>query len=374
MSLHSKVAVAVAAALTSSVALAAPGTWTPLAPGSFSGTTGLTLNIAGSSAARDMIILNMDQQLCDRNVGGNWTSQTAPTGGTDSLAFYKVTGDGDLRIFTCTLKGGADGSLLPSVITNTTNIAGKNLLVYYRSDGGSVWGLIGALRGTQIIRADFTTSAGALNPGVPTVTNDASAYTYGAVTGSVALDTVLLGVQDVDVNNYTSSTNWPTTIKVAGAALNSTEVTNETNGDFVTVGQIFGIMVNKSPGFTSTTSPPIADQSISYADLAGIFTHTYTDWSQVPSLKGSGVTGALTICRRDIGSGSHVTVATHILNTGCGRGSQTFTSTLSSASGTTPLFNSSTGKEQTCVNGNNGTIGYSSYDDTASFQTANPNI
>jgi len=350
MSLHSKVAVAVATALASTAAVAAPGTWTPLTPAQIN----LTLNIAG--------------------------------------AYYKVTGDGDLRLLTCTLKGGGDGSALPAVITNQTNIAGKNMLIYYRSDGGSVWGLIGALRQTQIIRADFQSTAGALNPGVPAVTNDAAAYTYGTVTGtysittaattdgvttatgSVALDTVQLGVQDVDANNYTSSTNWPTTIKVAGPALSAAEVTTETGSDIVTVGQIFGVMVNKSPGFTSTTSPPIADQSVTSADLAGIFSHQYTDWSQVPSLKGTGITGAIGICRRDIGSGSHVTIATHLLNTGCGRGSQAFSTVLSSASGSTPLFNSSTGKEQTCVNGNNGTIGYSSYDDTASFQSGSPNI
>jgi len=383
MRINTQVAAAVAAVLATSPALAAPGTWTPLTPAQIN----VTVNIAGSSAARDMIILELDQQLCDRNVGGVYTSGVG-SGGTDSLSFYKVSGDGDLRAFTCTFKGGADGSVLDSGFS-PTNLAGKNVLIYYRSDGGSVWGLIGALRNTQIIRADFTSTAGAVNPGVPAVTNDASAYTYGTLTGTysivpaatvdgqttatgaVALDTVLLGVQDVDAANYTSAAQWPTAVKVAGPVLTAAEVTTESSSDAVTVGQIFGVIVNKSPGFTSAT-PPIADQSLSAADIGGIFSHFYTDWSQVPSLKGTGITGAIGICRRDIGSGSHVTVATYFLHTGCGRGSTAFTTVVAAASGTTPLFNSSTGKELTCVNANAGTIGYSSYDDTASFVAAQP--
>jgi len=385
MHTNMKLAAAVAGVLSSTAAFAIGTTNTPIT----TGTANIILNMAGSSAARDALILDMDKLLCDRNFGG--TGGQAGTDGIDTLNFYKVSGNGDLRVFSCTLlpNGGGAGQLPANF---TTGLGGKNVIVYYRSDGGSVWGAIGAGRNTSIIRANLDTTAGAVPAGSPGVTNDAAAYNYGTLTGtysiqlaattdgqttatgSVALDTPLIGVLDVGLENFTLAANWPTAILVAGPVLTGAEVTTYGANDKTTYGQIFGIIVNKATagGNWASTTFPIADLSLSSADIAGIFTHKYTDWSAVPSIKaaGSPLSGAIGICRRDIGSGSHVVITTTFLNTGCGRGSTAFSTIVNAASGTTPLFRSSTGQELSCVNGLTGGIGYSSYDDTASFQTA----
>src|ERR1700722_6884802 len=110
MRTYSKVAVAVAAVLGAGSALAATNpNYT------------LSLNIAGSSAMRDAVLNEFQTVLCSSGtVAGPFVSaKEAP--GVESP---------DFRALTCTL-------------AQPSSLAGTVVAVYYRSEGGSVFGIFG---------------------------------------------------------------------------------------------------------------------------------------------------------------------------------------------------------------------------------------
>jgi hypothetical protein len=280
------------------------------------------LTVAGSSAARDTFQTEF-AAIC---VGA-------------SINNYRVssTNAPDFRAYSCTL-------------ASTTNvpapIRGVNTTIYYRSEGGSVWGpgAIGANRSIKRLLVD----AGCGLVAAPGFGDCAATYTLDtdASTGHLTNSPVDLGVADEEPGMFRGE-NWfggPLGPEPAPGAL---EALPNSPG----FGQVFGILVNNS--LTTLTN-------ISSQDVASIFAGVYTDWSQVQDSGGNPLpAGAITVCRREAGSGTQVSAGVKFLNQNCGVASTPFVSGGDTNTGPfgNPVFtNSSTGSLETCVGSHPGAI------------------
>ncbi len=178
MRTYSKVAVAVAAVIGTGSAFAATNP-------AFT----LSLNIAGSSAMRDATIAEFQNVLCGSNFAGPFVSaQGTPTasGGENP----------DFRALTCTLGANAGSALNGTVVA-----------VYYRSEGGSIFGLLGnPFLTTSVSSLPNGVLVNRLNIGTASSTQPANFNVFETVpqlladtqTGAVVQDNVDLGVSDVE--------------------------------------------------------------------------------------------------------------------------------------------------------------------------------
>lgn len=315
----SKVALAVAATLAGSSAFAVANV-TP------STTFTVTLNVAGSSAFQSQWPIEMANVLC-----------------SDDVVTFDSNGGPGLAAYGCTLKTSVTGK------TKTyTFPANTFALVYYRSEGGSVYGVGPLAKNIQQLRlsvssANCTTGSGtlyhcpvgALNLSADTVASGAAVKAY-----------VELGASDVEPSRFIGE-NWP-----AGGFLGDqptpTQLATLTSKQNV-VAQVFALYVNDG---ISATPLNLSKQAVS-----SIFSGLYTDWSQVPKADGSGfvsdgtAASPITVCERDIGSGTQTSMSIYFMSQGCSNSATTFIDN-------TPNRNASTGSEMTCVSTTAGAIGY----------------
>jgi len=303
-----KIALAVAAVLGGSTAAYA------LPPAATAAAT-VKLTVSGSSAFRDTF------------------RQELATVCSDTLDVYTTqTGGPDLRAYSCTLSA-------TSGLPNGTTAA-----VYYRSEGGSVYGVGPVARPTQILR--LKVDAGCTGAS-PAYTCNVANFNLAAdsATGQVEKATTQLGISDVEPNQFQGSDNWPSGTVLSNppsqAELDSIDSVNGVNG------VVFGIYVH-----AGVSATPIA---LSRQSLTSIFSGLYSDWNQVPKYDGSGFVTAGTLpiklCRREIGSGTHAGTAIYFNGAGCSSAAYGF------AASSLPANNSS-GAELTCITGNPGAIGY----------------
>jgi hypothetical protein len=311
-----KISAAVAAALMSSTgAFALSPADTASAP--------IQLVVAGASAARDTFAAEF-QALC----------QTTPTN-TVNLYRASPTTNADFRAYSCTLLNAAP---VPVSIRNT------NATVYYRSEGGSVWGPGSIAKGQQIKRLVVDTGCTSVAP--PGFGDCAATYTLAteASTGHLAFATTDLGVADLEPAMFRGE-NW------AGGALGAEpdagvlEALSRATG----FAQTFGILVN-----TSVTIDRISKQ-----DVASIFQGAYSDWSQVrdPVTGAAAGAGTITVCRREQGSGTQVGAGVFFLNQNCSSASEPFVVAPAGPNGSIVVENGSTTSLEGCVSGAAGGIG-----------------
>jgi PBP superfamily domain len=340
MSNYSKLALAVAATLAATSAFAAIDQNTAF---------DVKLNVAGSSAFRDAFKTEMGNVLC-----------------SDAPVVFQTGTAIDLKAYGCTLKTSmtlADGS------TVYTFPANKTVLVYYRSEGGSVYG-VGPIAKPTIqqtrLKVDstctgtatpFTCAVSALN-----LTTDVATGT-GAEKGFVQL-----GVSDLEPTQFKGSENWPGGGFLGNAPTN-TELGNITSVSS-SIGQVFGVYVNLSNPGVSGGSINLTRQA-----LTSIFSGAYTNWNQVPKADGSGkITGSslpIKICLRDIGSGTQAGASIFFNGQNCSSAAYGFAKTGNLAR------NASTGSEVTCISSATngaGTIGFAAVQTTVPAGTALVNL
>jgi hypothetical protein len=341
MSNYSKIAVAVAAALGSGVAVAANPTWTQ------------SLVVAGSSAMRDAVANEMQNVLC---TAGTYT------------AFVSVAGAGgsfdtpDFRAYTCTLSSGLAAPL-----------GGTSVIVYYRSEGGSIFGVFGnsVLNGgasLQINRLSIGPSGGtectdsgsiALGISQPTAAT-VEADTQGTTNAScVAKDTVQLGISDVEPAafvglNYGSEYTFVTYPQPTVSQLNALD-----KGPLI--GEAYAAIVSNTGGGTSVfkNASGFSANGLTSQELATIFAGKTTDWGNVPSAAALGAaTGnsPIVLCRREPGSGTQTVASTHFLGTSCSTGGLAF-DTPGSPSGNTVIEGFATSDVLSCVQNHSNAIG-----------------
>jgi periplasmic binding family protein len=352
MGKYSKVAVAVAAALGSGVAVAANPTWST------------SLVIAGSSAMRDAVANEMQTVLC----GSGFTSFVSQAGAGGSFDTP------DFRAYTCTLS-----SSLPSPL------GGASVIVYYRSEGGSIFGVFG----NSVLNGGTSLQINRLNPGPSggtecsdgggvllgisqptsaTVTADTQNTTNGSC---VTKDTVQLGISDVEPaafvgENYGSEYTFVNYPQPTVSQLNSLD-----KGTLI--GEAYAAIVSNQAGGTAifNTAGGFATTGLTTQELATIFAGKTTDWGNVPSAKALGTAGgAITLCRREPGSGTQTVTSTHFLGTTCGAAGVAF-DTPTSGNGNTVIEGFATSDVLTCVQNHAGSIGLVTLQTAAKITGAN---
>ncbi|HTU66634.1 MAG TPA: hypothetical protein VMF52_11835 [Steroidobacteraceae bacterium] len=278
---------------------------------------GKTLVVAGASAQRDAFLQLLTQDLC--TAGSVDVYRATPTGGQD------------FRAYSChTVSSGAPATALQAA-------ANQDIVVYYRSEGGSAWGPYSiAQRNVQgaafpgvksldvSVCAAGTTSVSYPGAGSLPTHDCALGATYrlsddangsgGAVTGLVNRVTQL-GTADVEPKLFTganspalTSSKFSTAPAVVTALKN---LTNETG-----FGQVFTLLLNSS-------AAGAADEvtNLTSAQATGIFTGTIVDWCQISQTLAdcaSGGSHPITVVRREPGSGTQVGAGVKFANVGCG--------------------------------------------------------
>lgn len=287
----------------------------------------ISLVVAGASAQRDTFRQEMTS-ICNTATLNNYQASGTPAA--------------DFRAYSCTL----NTTGLPA------SIAGRNVIVYYRSEGGSVYGVGSLAMNRQVKRLVVNgTCTTATQPafGNCTVGNYNLATDTG--TGNIVDSLVDLGVSDVEPRRFVGE-NWPTQ-SVFGVAAPTAAQFATINSQTATA-TVFGILANSSVPF----------DDLSRQDISSIFTGQYGDWQQVgPKGNGSAVSSQpIAICRREQGSGTQVGASIYFNAQGCGSGGLAFVTAPFAPNFENPVTELNTsGALNSCVVGNAGSIGIQTY-------------
>ncbi|HUI66756.1 MAG TPA: substrate-binding domain-containing protein [Nitrospirota bacterium] len=166
--------------------------------------------------------------------------------------------------------------------------------------------------------------------------------------------TVNWGASDVAVGDF-QQVSGP--VSGRNFILNPLAITSPDVHDFCNPVAInFGFFVNKATVTKQSDGTPLDNISTMEARL--IFSGALTDWSQLASTPTN--TQAIVACARNAGSGTHATLDFMIERPG-----QLFRVGVGNKK-----FNESTGNEITCIQSNNGAIGYTDSDRLISFPNA----
>lgn len=346
MKTSTQIGAAVAFAMAAAAANAAPLTYAQL-------TTATAVYASGSSAFQT----SLEKQLI--NIGGN------------TLTKYKDSADGKSFLayaFTVVNPG-----------TDLASIANTNIVLYYRVKGGSVWGPGPIAKNIATATLALPTSA-ACGASQTTMTSAPNGPANTCTIGSYTLNTdgpnPVSGLQYhlpdwglSDVNpKALSGENWVDATSGAGAlGVSAPTYSNITATTVQMLGQTFSVVINKN-------GPAGGVSSLRKQDLTAIFSGSAGDWSQLgdPVTRAPFGTGAITVCRRDPGSGTQTTVSSFFNAAGCSPASYAFvasTSTFPTISGVTQ--NNSTGNMLDCVNNNSGAIGFAVLDSGQTQMTNN---
>ncbi|MGC3981018.1 MAG: substrate-binding domain-containing protein [Steroidobacteraceae bacterium] len=324
----SKIAMSVAAALVGSSAMA-------LTPGTVHN---VNLVVAGSSAFKSTFKSELSSICSDTldQYTASVSSGTAP----------------DMVAYSCTL---ASTSAVPAALQ------GKTALVYYRSEGGSVYGVGPLAKSTQILRLNADNTCTGSSPSYSCLV---SGFSLAADTGSghLAKDTVLLGISDEEPAMFTGE-NWPSSSSdsIFGAAPTTAQLNLITSKQSA-VGQAFAVYVNSSVSASAL--------SLSKQSLASIFSGLYTSWDQVPVYAGGSAvgTGDIVVCKRETGSGTQIAAAMYFNGANCSPAANSFVDSTVAA-------NNSTSTELSCIAASGvKAIGYASIQSSVPSGTSIVNI
>lgn len=320
-----KIAAALAAVCAGGSAYALPPT----------ATYDISLVVAGASAQRDTFRQEFTS-IC----------QSA------TLNYYQSSGSpsSDFRAYSCTL----NTTGLPA------SIAGRNAIVYYRSEGGSVYG-VGPLAKNQQVKRLLVNNActSVAQPGFGLCpVNGYALASDTANAGSNLIDSLVdLGVSDVEPRRFVGE-NWPSQ-SVFGAQAPTNAQFNTINSQTAT-GTVFGILAH--------TSVPFDD--LSRQDIASIFTGQYGDWSQIATPGNALVASSeIVVCRREQGSGTQVSASIYFNGQGCPTG-YGFVTAPSAPNFENDVFELNTSSAMnTCVSTRPGSIGIQTYTATPPANT-----
>jgi ABC-type phosphate transport system substrate-binding protein len=262
----------------------------------------------------------------------------------------------DFRAYTCNLVAGVIGA------------GGEAAAIYYRGEGGSVFGLSPLLGGTRFNGAAVPQPKRLALSNCPTSVTPGSTAAVLCATGVLSLATESsapvaglenaasqLGFSDVEPTQFFGE-NYPSAsaIPLLQPALNAAERNTLNAAAEALVGQSFGVFVNSN----------VPTTNLSKTVIANIFQGVYADWSAVPNGNGSTVTAAslpIKLCRREQGSGTQV--AASIFFNDYPNTSTPFASEANQGAldvglgGGGVVENAATSAVRTCISGNPGAIG-----------------
>ncbi len=347
-----KIAAAVATALIGGQAFALPATT------AFQ----YSLVVAGASAQRDFWANDIKTNFCQ----GGGTDYTLYKAADPAITVAGL--QPDFQASTCTLaSSGAQAANVPA------SLQGKTAAIYYRSEGGSVFGVAGLVKGPA---ANTKTAPGTLkikrlvldgNCGASTCPvhsySDATDSATGAAPNNLVDDFVELGVMDTEPTLFVG-VNWPTGFNFGGAPLSVPAVSDITAQLGTTVnrvnGQVFSVIVNNS----LANHPTFVNNSLSRQSLQSIFSGAYETWDQVPEA-GTAVATPITVCRRDKGSGTQAASQIFFLDQGCNSSATAFVTATTTGNLDSVVENNSTTALENCVIGDAGGIGFRSHPGTS---------
>src|SRR5262245_33525686 len=282
------------------------------------------LVVAGASAMRASFLQLLIQDVCETSTNTLDAYRATPTPGQD------------FRAYSCTAR----------VTTTLGAASGQNVVVFYRSEGGSAWGPYSiaqraAVTGTSTGSNFLGISALNLGAGstcttvaATTTLDNFAVLTHAcplAATYSLANDTAVggltllqteLGTADVEPRLFQGSNN-PASIPTSRFVNSPAVVSALTSLSPSTIfGQVFNIIGNAN---TDPLGSSVSDDVVSLkpAEVTGILSGTIGDWCQLPSLGGhqdciDGVEHPITVVRREPGSGTQASAAAEWTRTNCG--------------------------------------------------------
>ena len=313
-----KIAVALVAVCVGGSAYALPPT----------ATYEISLVVAGGSAQREAF-RSLISSMC--------------RSGTFSMYQATPAANQDFRAYSCTLSAG------------TPSIAGRNAIVYYRSEGGAVYGVGPLAKNIQVSRLLVNTAC--VSAGTELYNCPVSGYnltTDTATSGNLVKSLVDLGVSDVEPSRFVGE-NWPASgTSLLGAEPTATQL--NTLASQTTLGTVYGVLVN--------SNVPVAD--LSRQDVAAIFNGNYGLWSQVADPSNAvDATGEITVCRGVEGSGAQVAASIYFNDYGCPIGDPFVTAPIGPIF-ENPVIESATDTAMsTCIATHPNSIGVQTYTATA---------
>ncbi len=375
-----KIAAAVAACVAGcSGAFASDLTTTVDVLTNFNSATDVILTVAGASAARNSFGLELSPLKDDGSANPTALCSTSTTA-SDRFDIYRsnAASGRDFRAYSCRL-----GTVATSGAN--TNLNGRRAVIFYRSEGGSAWGVLGLVAnqmctsgattpcvgggGSTIKRLTVSAANCAATPSsvtgvigaLATLTTDCTVTGYdfesdGAAAAGVSEATTEFAVADVEPNMFAIPVNYPQSGKFkafVGGAVTTAGSTKAALNPINTAsvrgfGEIFGVLVSNS-----VTTPNLNTQ-----DLVGLFTGAIGDWGSVPDYTSSNAfnpAGAVKICRREPGSGTQVLSQAAYLGHTCNPSAPQFLA----GNGSTVIENTTGGALNTCMQSTTGTIGIS---------------
>jgi hypothetical protein len=293
----------------------------------------VSLVVAGASAQRDTIQQEVNA-ICQAGTFNRYLASPATAQ--------------DFRAYSC------------RTLTTLSNpaIADKNIIVYYRSEGGSGWGVAPLVNNRSVKRLLVNAACNAATESCPVT--GYNLLTDGITSGNLIDARVELAVSDVEPSRFVGE-NWPanpggaTNPALGAEPANPSAAFGALNVQTAT-GTVFGILVNTS----------VALSDLSRQDVSGIFTGNVADWSQLAQTGAAGiatgpeVAGAITVCRRERGSGTQTAASIYFNGQGCPVG-------LPFVEGSGPIFgntvtaNTTSSAMNACVAGTPGAIGIQTF-------------
>jgi hypothetical protein len=190
-----------------------------------------------------------------------------------------------------------------TLATGTGDWAGKNVIIIYRTKGGSVWGVNPVARATNITALNVTeTTCGTAGSGTAELPYTCS--TIGDDVNNVGV-TPDAGVSDVAPNLFKFPYNTEGEVSAAELTQTELDVFEAGNGGSKTgiYGLSFGVAVTKNVGAVKITR----------SDVAAIFTGNVSNWSALGDTAGD-----IVVCRRVPGSGTQAVFNMWAGNFPCG--------------------------------------------------------
>ena len=296
------------------------------------GTPAVTSFVGGSSAFEKGFALEMKNDFC----GSDYTTWTSSSS--------------DFQAYSCTL---GTGTLVPAALQGSTAV------VYYRGEGGSAVGAFSVLYQQAVSHLALSSDCTLTNPSVTPANYCCTVTNYCFVTDSAAAGSALqkqvieLGLSDVEPSMFRGENLF--------TIANSPFDTGTNGNDFstgITVNplalQAFTVQVNTAGANTDVNSYfGSGTGSLSMASISGILSGNLTNWNKVPKADGSGyitsTSTLITVCRRDVGSGTQVVASVVFNDATCNASGRAWKAS-------SPINNSSTAMK-TCLNGGNNAIG-----------------
>jgi len=266
--------------------------------------------------------------------------------GTLDLYQASPANNQDFRAYSCTLNAAG----LPA------SIAGRTAVVYYRSEGGSVYGVGPLAKNLQVKRLLLNSSCVRATPpnfGTCSVTGY-NLTTDGVTSGNLVNSLVDLGVSDVEPARFTGE-NWPAA-GTSGLGGQPTSAQFGTISAQTATGTVFGILVNAN----------LAVEDLSRQDINSIFTGQYGTWDQVAKVNNTvEASGEIKVCRREPGSGTQTSASIYFNGLGCPAGYPFVTAPAGPLFGNEVIENGTSTTMNSCVSGKPGSIGIQTYTATA---------